>query len=142
MYEKVTEVLKRQYTYFDAVNLFYNGNWLYDIIYFSSISLITPPKKAHMIWKILYHPYQMSHMIRPYLFLLTVHYNNFIIIKFCKKIKKSSFQHGKLVKRTSLTSHCTSRKHVWNPFVNRDTKLDPDVEAQRRNSANCSLPNL
>lgn len=28
MYEKVTEVLKRQYTYFENVNLFYNGNWL------------------------------------------------------------------------------------------------------------------
>ena len=26
MYEKVTEVLKRQYTYFETVNLFYNGN--------------------------------------------------------------------------------------------------------------------
>ena len=28
MYEKVTEVLKRQYTYFENVNLFYNGNWI------------------------------------------------------------------------------------------------------------------
>jgi len=28
MYEKVTEVLKRQYKYFENVNLFYNGNWL------------------------------------------------------------------------------------------------------------------
>jgi len=26
MYEKIADVMKRQYTYFENVNLFYNGN--------------------------------------------------------------------------------------------------------------------